>query len=87
MKRRRALTSSTDLHDDKKMDLSPERFSKENLESHAADMDRLYGSIIEQARSMLSAEQMAAFEQAIQAIVAMQKAQMEMAGQMFGGGQ
>lgn len=78
---------SSDLHDEKNTDLSPERFSKENIGSFANDMDELNKSIIEQAQDLLTAEQLKAFEEAINSTAEMQKAQMEMAAQMFGGGE
>ena len=78
---------TTDLHDEKNTDMSPERFSKENLQNFSNDMNALNNRIIEKARSMLSPEQLKAFEEAIKATMEMQEAQLEMAGQMFGGKQ
>jgi hypothetical protein len=78
---------SSDLHDEKNTDLSPERFSKDNLDSFSADMDKLNQQILAQAQDMLTAEQMKAFEEAIKTTSEMQKAQLEMAAQMFGGGE
>ncbi|MDH3982492.1 MAG: hypothetical protein OES84_06265, partial [Kiritimatiellaceae bacterium] len=75
---------TTDLNDEKNMDLSAERFSKDNLENFGNDMDQLNGNIIEKAKSMLTPEQLKAFEESIKATADMQKAQLEMAGQMFG---
>ena len=46
---------SSDLHDEENSDLSPERFSKENLESFGNDMDELNKAIIEQAQNILTA--------------------------------
>jgi hypothetical protein len=76
---------TSDLHDEKNMDLSPERFSKENLQDYADDMDRLIESMIRNAESMLTSAQLEAFVEAIKATVEMQKAQLEMAAKMFGG--
>lgn len=76
---------TTDLQDEKNMDLSPERFSKENLERFANDMDALNNNIILQAQNMLTAEQLKSLEEAISTTAEMQKAQLEMAAQMFGG--
>jgi hypothetical protein len=75
---------SSDLHDEENMDLSPARFSKQNITSFAADMDRLNAGIIQRAQGMLTPAQLAAFEGAIKTTADMQKAQLEMAGQMFG---
>jgi len=77
---------SSDLHDEKNTDLSPERFSKENLESFASDMDALNELIIKQAQTILTPDQLKALEEAIRSTAEMQKAQLEMAAQMFGGG-
>jgi hypothetical protein len=78
---------STDLNDEKNNDLSPERFSQENLQNFADDMDRLYINIIGQAEGMLTAEQLEGFKEAIKTTGDMQKAQLDMAAQMFGGGE
>jgi hypothetical protein len=77
---------STDLHDEKNTDLSPERFSKENLTNFSDDLDQLNELLIQRAQSMLTTEQLQAFEEAIKTTSEMQKTQLEMAGQMFGGG-
>jgi hypothetical protein len=78
---------TSDLHDEENSDLSPERFSKENLESFANDMDELNKSILEQAQNILTPEQLKALADAIKSTAEMQKAQLEMAAQMFGGGE
>ena len=78
---------STDLNDEENMDFSPERFSRENLQNYANDMDRLYVNIIGQAEGMLTAEQLEVFKDAIKTTVEMQKAPLDMAAQMFGGGE
>ena len=77
---------TTDLHDEQNTDLSAERFSTENIQNFADDMDELNKTIIQQAQGILTAEQLKAFEEAIKQTSEMQKAQMEMAAQMFGGG-
>lgn len=77
---------SSDLHDEKNTDLSAERFSKENLKNYGDDMDNLNSIMIQKAQSMLSPEQLEAYIAAIKSTSEMQKAQLEMAGQMFGGG-
>jgi hypothetical protein len=78
---------TSDLNDQENMDMSPERFSRENLQNYADDMDRLNEIIIEQARGMLTPEQIEAFIAAINTTSEMQKAQLEMAASMFGGGE
>jgi hypothetical protein len=77
---------STDFADETNMDMSAERFSKENIHSFGNDMDRLNDNIFSKAQQMLTPEQLTAFEEAVTATTEMQKAQMEMAAQMFGGG-
>ncbi|VGO16830.1 hypothetical protein PDESU_05422 [Pontiella desulfatans] len=77
---------SSDLHDEKNMDMSPERFSKDNIQKFSADMDALNGNIIAKAEGMLTPEQFEAFKDAIKTTAELQKSQLEMASQMFGGG-
>lgn len=77
---------TTDLSDQENRDLSPARFSKDNLQAYASDMDNLNGKMIQKAETLLTPEQLAAFETTIQSMAEMQKAQLEMAAQMFGGG-
>ncbi len=75
---------TSNLHDDKNMDLSAERFSTENLQSFANDIERLNGIISQQAQGMLTPEQFSAFSESLEATTEMQQAQLEMAKQMFG---
>jgi hypothetical protein len=76
---------TSDLNDDKNMDLSPARFSKENLQNHFNDQTRLNAAIKAKAEAILSPEQHAAFSDSLKIAEEMQKAQLEMAAQMFGG--
>ncbi|MGF1452390.1 MAG: hypothetical protein ACFB21_10000 [Opitutales bacterium] len=78
---------STNLHDAENADVSAERLSRANLDRHFADMERLNASILERAADMLTHEQLAVFEQTQAQTLRMQRSQMEMAAQMFGGGQ
>jgi hypothetical protein len=78
---------TTDLHDDENMDMSAERFSKENIDRFTNDMDELYAIIIDQANAILTPAQLDRFREAITATLEMQKVSMEMAAQMFGGGE
>ena len=77
---------STDLYDQEKTDISPERFSKENMRKHTDDVHRLNKQIIERAAQMLTPEQLDAFRASITATTDMQLAQFEMAGQLLRGG-
>ncbi len=76
---------TSNLHDDKNMDLSAERFSTENLQNFASDIEQLNGNIIQRAQGMLTPEQFTAFSESLKATTEMQQAQLEMAAQMFGG--
>ena len=84
---RRNFSFSSDLHDQENMDMSPARFSKQNLEHFGQDMDRLNQNMFSRAERMLTPEQLKAFIESVTATADMQKAQLEMAAQMFGGGQ
>ena len=75
---------TSNLHDDKNMDLSTERFSTENLQNFANDIERLNGTISQRAQGMLTPEQFSAFSESLKATTEMQQAQLEMAKQMFG---
>ena len=77
----------SDLHDNENMDMSAERFSEESLQQFSDDMDELNRNVLGKAEGMLTAEQLSAFQESVQAIVEMQKSQMEMAANMFRGGE
>lgn len=76
---------TSDLNDSKNMDMSAQRFSKENLQNHFNDQQRLNAEIKAKAESILTPEQYAAFADSLNTAEQMQKAQLEMAAQMFGG--
>lgn len=76
---------STDLHDEKKSDISPERFSKENMQKHTEDIGLLNKQIFNEAMKMLTPEQFEAFKTSLQATTDMQLAQFQMAGQLLRG--
>ncbi len=78
---------NSDFQDETNMDMSPERFSRQNLDSFGNDMDRLTENIFSEAQGILTAEQFTAFKKAVAMTTDMQKTQMEMAAQMLGGGQ
>jgi hypothetical protein len=80
-------TVNTDLHDSQNMDLRAERFSKENLRKFSEDMDRLNRGMTGKAKDLLTAEQLSAFEASVKAMAEMQNSQMEMAANMFRGGE
>lgn len=77
---------STNLSDSQNTDMSGARFSKENLDKHFADLEQLNVEILNRARSLLTPEQLAIFEQEQQNTLQMQRAQFEMAAKMFRGG-
>ena len=76
---------SSDLNDDKNMDLSAERFSKDNIDAHANDIRTLNEQITTRAESILTPEQYTAFVKSLKSSTDMQIAQLEMVQQMFGG--
>ena len=77
---------TSDLSDQESMDMSAERFSKENVQNLVDDMQRLNELIISKAQRILTPEQLAVFINSLKATTDMQLAQLEMAAQMFGGG-
>ena len=77
---------TSDLSDQENMDMSAERFSDENLQSFANDIQQLNESISRRAESLLTPEQFAVFINSLKTTTDMQLAQLEMAKQMFGGG-
>lgn len=83
---RESFDFTGDLHDEENMDLSAQRFSEENLQNYANDIQRLNDAISRRAESLLTPEQFAAFINSLETTTAMQLAQLEMAADMFGGG-
>lgn len=76
---------TSDFQDETNMDMSAERFSQQNIENFGNDLDRLNETIFSKAQNTLTAEQFGAFKEAIITTTEMQKAQLQMAAQMFGG--
>ena len=76
---------STDLADDEKMDISPERFSAENIQKHLADVEAMGAQMYERLQGILTPEQLEAWATSGKAMQAMSDAQMHQAGEMFGG--
>ena len=76
---------TSDLSDQENMDMSAQRFSKENVQNLVDDMQQLNDLIISEAQSILTPEQLAVFIKSLQTTTDMQLAQLEMAAQMFGG--
>ncbi|RKX45157.1 MAG: hypothetical protein DRP64_05190 [Verrucomicrobia bacterium] len=76
---------STDLADDEKMDMSPKRFSAENIQQHIADMKAMGEQMDGRMQEILTPEQLAAWRQSGAAMMEMQTAQMQQAQQMLGG--
>ena len=83
---RESFDFTSDLQDQENMDMGSERFSRENLDAFGNDLDQLNETIFEKTESVLTAEQFAAFKEAVITTTDLQKAQLEMAAQMFGGG-
>ncbi len=78
---------TSDLNDQENADLSPERFSKDNVQNFANDLQQLNENIFQKAQGLLTPEQYDAFVSSLKAFTDMQLSQMEMAAQMFGGGE
>jgi len=76
---------SADFADNQNMDMSPERFSPEKIEGYGNDLKALNEQIATRAQAILTPEQFDAFMKSLAANTEMQLAQLEMAGQMFGG--
>jgi hypothetical protein len=76
---------STDLHDQESTDVSPERFSEENMMSHTDDMYELVEKVLAQAGSMLTPGQLEALTSSLMATTDMQVAQFQMVGPLLGG--
>ncbi len=78
---------SSDLGDQKNTDMSPERFSQQNLQNYANDVQTLNDGICRKAEIILTPEQYEAFSSSLKSFTDMQLSQLEMAAQMFGGGE
>jgi len=76
---------SSDLSDQHNTDMSAQRFSKDNVQNFANDIQQLNDIICQKAQAILTPEQYEAFVQSLKAFTDMQQAQLEMARQMFGG--
>lgn len=84
---RESFDFTSDLHDQENTDLSAERFSNDNVQNFARDVESLNDAIIEKAQAILTPEQFDAFVDSLKTFTEMQMAQLEMASQMFGGGE
>jgi hypothetical protein len=74
---------STDLHDSEIRDLSPERFSQENIQKHIADM-RAVGELMDmRMQEILTPEQLAAWRDSGLAMQALVEGQLIQANQMY----
>ncbi len=78
---------NSNLNDQENMDMSAERFSKDNVQNYANDVQNLNDAICQKAQSILTPEQYDAFVASLKTFTDMQLAQLEMAAQMFGGGE
>lgn len=75
---------STDLHDNENRDLSPERFSQDNIQRHIADMMDLGELMDQRLQELLTPEQLAAWRESGAAMQALIEGQLIQAGQMYG---
>ncbi len=76
---------STDLNDNENRDLSPERFSKENIQKHMADMTAVGELMDKRMQEILTPEQLAAWRQSGVAMQALVEGQLMQANQMYSG--
>ncbi len=76
---------STDLHDNEIRDLSPERFSRNNISKHIADMKTLGEQMDRRMQGILTPEQLAAWRESGEAMQALIEGQLIQANQAFGG--
>lgn len=74
---------STDLHDNENRDLSPERFSQENIQKHLADMKALGEQMDQSLQDILTPGQLEAWRQSGEAMMQLQAGQLHQASQMF----
>lgn len=82
---RESYNWSTDLNDNENRDLSPERFSRENIQKHIADM-KIVGELMDQRmQEILTPEQLAAWRESGLAMQALVEGQLIQANQMTGG--
>lgn len=77
---------TSDLGDQENMDMSAQRFSKENVQNFTDDIQQLNDIISSKAQGILTAEQYTTFLNTLKANTDMQLAQLEMGAQMFRGG-
>ncbi|MBN2162465.1 MAG: hypothetical protein JXR25_08565 [Pontiellaceae bacterium] len=82
---RESFDFTSDLTNQQNTDLSPERFSRQNLQNFANDMHQLNTAICEKAQPILSTEQYEAFVSSLKSFTEVQISQLEMAASMFGG--
>lgn len=78
---------STDLHEQENSDVSAQRFSPDNMKKHTDDVYSLVEDILTKADGMLSSVQLEAFKASLMQTTDMQVAQLQMAGQLLGGGE
>lgn len=80
-----AHTFRSDLADENNYSLDATRFSQANISAFEQDLTELHGSIVGEARSILTADQLALFTRTLQQAREMQLSQIRMAAAMFGG--
>ncbi|MBN2703830.1 MAG: hypothetical protein JXR23_06425 [Pontiellaceae bacterium] len=77
---------TSDLHDEDNTDLSPERFSSENVQNFVNDLEALNEQVFQKAKPMLTQEQYDAFVQSVGETTEMQVTQLKLAAQLLGAG-
>jgi NADH dehydrogenase/NADH:ubiquinone oxidoreductase subunit G len=76
---------STDLHDNENRDLSPERFSEENIQHHITDLNTLGEQMDRRMQRILAPEQLTAWRESGEAMKSMVAGQLYQTRQIAGG--
>ncbi len=76
---------ATDLNDNKNRDLSPERFSQENIRQHMADVQAVGELMDKRLQELLTPEQLQAWRESGAAMQALIQGQLIQASQLYGG--
>ncbi len=79
----KAYNFSSNLNDQENLDMSAERFSKENIDALEYDLENLDTSIAQRAENVLSAEQFDVFKKNQSQMRELKLSQLKMASQMF----
>lgn len=82
-KQKKAHTFRSDLADETNYDLSPARFSEQNIEALDQDLADVHAAIAQEAAALLTPDQLEALRQTLAQMRQMQISQIKMAASMF----